>query len=310
MDLDCPNTSRTLEETEGELSWLCGFAKRLVRYWMNAHLDRGFNGSDLPRPVLRIAFAMHVKAVRQFRAAIDLCQRGDAASASIMARSMFETALVVGFVLKPRFMPRTFDKEGRPTRLTIKTRDAKGRSIRRTLKPIQLSREFRAMLYIAHRDLQPNRDIARYRKRPGMLRYVRRLDRFVTQHGATIDWEATLGPDWVSILEASHTYSGLNLHNLAASLGKPFPAWYHCVYGKQSRHVHADDVYEYLQFETDGTAYACWQDPIGKVEGALLTATAMFYAMCGMLNQHVKFGVAVNTALDGFHKEYMGRLRG
>lgn len=297
MNFDYPNTSQPPEEVETELYWLFGFAKRLLRYWTNAHLDGGFNGSELPKPAMRIAFAMHVKGVRQFRAAIDLCQCGDAASASIMARSMFETALVVGFVLKPRFMPRRFDKKGRSTRLKV--------------KHIQLSREFRAMLYIAHRDLQPHRDIERHRERPGMLRHVRRLDRFVTRHGPTVDWEAKLGRGWLNILmNAPWTYSGLNVHNLAASLGKPFPAWYHRVYGEQSRHVHADDLYDYLRFETDGTAHAHWHDSVGKVQAALLTATAMFYAMCGMLNEHVKFGVAVNTALDGFHKEYTEKLCG
>jgi len=35
----------------------------------------------------------------------------------------------------------------------------------------------------------------------------------------------------------------------------------------------------------------------------------MFYAICGMLNEHVDLGVAVNTALNGFHREYVGKMQ-
>ena len=34
------------------------------------------------------------------------------------------------------------------------------------------------------------------------------------------------------------------------------------------------------------------------------TGIAMFYTTIGIMNRHIEFGMASNTALDGFHLEY------
>ncbi len=107
-----------------------------------------------------------------------------------------------------------------------------------------------------------------------------------------------------------YTYSGLNISDLARSLGKPFPKWYDIVYGDQSAHVHAADPLHHVQlFDEVGITRPQWHSSVEQVARTLATAITMFYVTISILNYQIKFGVATNTALDAFHQEYKERMK-
>ena len=284
-----PGEAELESELEEDCGDLFGFSRRLLRYWLEADKDTGLDKSTLPPIVLRVAMAMSTKAARQFRSVIELCERGEAADASVLARALFETTLVVGFVLKDRFTPR--DNDGSVKRKLI-------------VPGVRLTREFRATLYVTHGVLKPEVFAERHQNRPGMKRSAKRMAK-IGSDAIAKPYKQAIGPEWTKILmKHPRTYSGLNVAELARSLGKPFSAWYHTIYGWQSEHVHATDLLHHMQFDDEGTTLPLWHDSVSYVYRTLSTAVAMFYATIGRINHHVCFGVAMNTALGGLHKEY------
>jgi len=292
MTICLPDEDRVRNEIQRELGECFGFAKRLLTYWLRADLDTGLNGSSIPPIVLRVALSMSIKATRQFRSVIELCERGEAADGAVIARAMFETALVVGFVLKHRFVPREFNRKGKVT----KTINVPG---------VSLTREFRAMLFVAHQLFQPERFATLHADRPGLKRHAKRRGKIAANDSTIQRYRDEIGPEWTRILmRRPWTYSGLSIANLARSLGALFPQWYDLVYGSQSEHVHAADMLQYVQIDEEATTTPQWHEPLENVRGTLLTAIVIFYASIATLSHHVEFGVGMNTALYGFKQEY------
>ena len=131
-----------------------------MRYWTEANHDQARQDSGAPGIVLYVLGSAEVKAARQFRTVIELCQRGEDADATVIARTMFETALVVGFVSCPRLRLCQFDGAG------------KRRPLSKIRGPL-CGQELRTQLIMAHDALYPERDALRHAATPGMKRQVR-----------------------------------------------------------------------------------------------------------------------------------------
>lgn len=292
MELSFPEEDRVKEELRNELGEYFDYARRLLRFWLEADKDKAIAKSTLAPVVLRVLLAMTVKTSRQFRSVVELCERGEAVDGSIIARSMFESVLVIGFVLKRTFIPRRFDGSGKETS--------------RIEHPgVSLTRELRAMLFLTHHVLQPGREAAKHAGRPGMKRFARRLAKLIAKDRVAEPYEQAIGPDWTATLKKKpHTYSGLSISDLSRSLGKPFARWYDIVYGRQSEHVHPADLLHHMQMDDEGTTRPQWHESVRHVRGTLETAVTMFYMTISRLNQHVRFGVAMDSALHGFAEEY------
>jgi len=291
IDIRFPREGERQAELEQDCGALFNFSRRLLRYWLEADKDTGLNTSTLPPVVLRVAMAMTTKAARQFRSVIELCERREAADASALARALFETTLVVGFVLKERFMPREYNTDGSVKRKIV-------------VPGVRLNREFRATLYVTHGVLKPEVFGRRHENRPGMKRAAKRMTKIASDKIAG-PYKQAIGSEWTKILlKHPRTYSGLSIANLARSLGRPFSTWYDATYGFQSEHIHATDLLHHMQFDDEGITLPSWQDTVSYVRLTLPTALTMFYMTIGMVNHHVGFGVAMNTALYGFSKEY------
>ncbi|MEX1098046.1 MAG: DUF5677 domain-containing protein, partial [Planctomycetales bacterium] len=194
-----PGERESRAKTSEALSEYFDFANRLLRFWLDADKDRGVSNSTISPIALRVVLSMSVKASKQLRSIIELCERGEAGDSSIIARSLFETALVVAFILKPRFFPREFDA----------TKHVK-RTIR--VRGLTLSREFRATLYIAHHVLEEERCANRHRTRRGLMRYAKRMEHHALNDPSSQQVKREIGPEWTRILlRPPRTYSGLNL---------------------------------------------------------------------------------------------------
>jgi hypothetical protein len=292
MDLYFPGETELRCEIQSRLAGHFDFARRLLRFWMETDKDRGLERSRLAPIVLRVALSTSVKACRQFRSVIELCNRGEAADGATIARAMFETALVVGFVLKPRFTPREYDKTGKVKKTIV-------------VPGFKLTREMRATLFLAHQVFQPERFVAMHKSRPGMVREAQRMARSAANDKNIADYRAEIGPGWSDILMSRpYTYSGLSLANLARSLGQVFPQWYGHIYGSQSEHVHAADSRHHFQMDQEETTLPRWHETIEHVRTTLGTAIAMFDLTAEMLNHHIGFGIVMNTALHVFSEEY------
>src|SRR5947207_4021713 len=109
-----PGERERVEELQARLKNEFSLARRILGFWSTRswypHADRCSLGNF---PV-GMAMLLNVQACRQYRAAVDLCHRGEAECAHIIGRSLSET-LATCFVLLPnvRLEPITVvDKKG------------------------------------------------------------------------------------------------------------------------------------------------------------------------------------------------------
>ncbi len=273
------------------------YAKKLLQFWLLVEKDKFISRSRLPPLVLRVPLAMSVKLCRQFRTVIELCERGESADGSVVARSMFESSMVAHFVLKPRFVPRRFDNKG-DAQSTIK------------VPGVTLTREFRAALFVAHDALKPDREAARHAERRGMKRRAKKIAKIAKKANLADFYKQEIGQEWTEkLMKWPHTYSGLSIADLARSLGWPFPEWHDQVYSKQSEHVHPGDLLHHIQFTEDGkTTIPQWHGKVEHVRATLLSAIGMFFKSIGLIDRHI-LGESISAELCGFEREYLEMIQ-
>jgi hypothetical protein len=123
----------------------------------------------------------------------------------------------------------------------------------------------------------------------------------------TIDeYKKSIGPGWTKrLMESPYTYSGLSISNLARSLGKMFAYWYHTIYSFQSEIVHSADLLNLTAFDEEGAMLPQWQSSSEHVRGTMEIGTSMFLLNLNILNEYIRFGVVMNTLLDGLMKEHV-----
>jgi hypothetical protein len=297
MQVEFPGDAQAEVEIRNELREKIDFAKRLLRFWIGADLDQGFSRTPWAPIVKRVLLANIVRSSRQFRTVLELCERGEGVDASIICRSLFETALAIAFVLRPRVTLRKFDRRGVP-RPVVKQRN-------------RLSREFRATLVVAHHVLEPERFVQQHENRPSFRRHAEALRRRLVNDTVAQHYKKVIGSGWTSVLlSAPWTYSGLTVANLARSLGQEFSRWYTLIYGDQSQHVHAADIPDHIDVddEIDATSPR-WHSSVVNSGMALCAATAMFLAVAGLFDKYMRLGISVSTAIGSFEREFL-RLHG
>src|ERR1700687_2732357 len=92
-----PDQSEQGKAIETTLSRELEFADRLYRFWFDTEKHTAVNKSKLSDEGKLIAFALDVQLSRYFFSAVEQCRRGDAMTANILARSLFETVLATLF---------------------------------------------------------------------------------------------------------------------------------------------------------------------------------------------------------------------
>jgi hypothetical protein len=211
------------------------FARRLNRFWLTREKNSYLNNCPLdPRP-LGIAVALNVQACREFRTVVELCMRCEGYTAAIVARTLFETALATAFVLLPEIRVRIIQSKPNKWQAVLP-----GKSRR---KSDLLTRELRAMLYIANMKLERYVFATKSENKRGRKQYAKpsAADRRVLA-----ETEMALGKEWTYILTHQRSYSGLSVANLAAAIKHRLDHWYDTIYFFQSRIAHGTAVPESL----------------------------------------------------------------
>src|SRR5262245_56178694 len=75
-------------------------AEGVFDFWLKLKKDKWLKRSRLSWRVKHVAMLLNMQACRQFRSVVELCKISEAFNASIIARSLYETALATYFVLK------------------------------------------------------------------------------------------------------------------------------------------------------------------------------------------------------------------
>jgi hypothetical protein len=107
-----PGEERKCEEIRQKAADHLDLARRLLSFWLGTDKDRGISRCKLPDVVVNVAAALNVKATRQYRTIIELCERGEASAAAAITRALFETDLATAWVLKRRVLLKASNKMG------------------------------------------------------------------------------------------------------------------------------------------------------------------------------------------------------
>jgi hypothetical protein len=287
-----PDELEHIEDYRREIGPLIDHAWRRWECWVGAPFNKAFSESSLPVPQRYALAQVTVKASRQCRTVIELCERGEDADASIVSRALFETTLAAKFITAPKL--RLLQKRNGTWReLSLPTGQRFGPA-------------FRATLLLAHEAICSERSLGTPPPNITQEQTQRTIDAY---RKLAALYEQEIGPEWTTRLRTRPwTYSGVNINELAHSFGEPYAGWYKKVYGEQSRHVHASD---WTHFSSSGfvggvaTVSATWYGAVPNVRDALISAVAMYFGVVQTIDGCIDVGDETGAALN----ELFGKWR-
>ena len=238
----------------------------------------------LPPEIKNAAYVIDTAMCRQYRSVIDLCSRGEAHDADILARSMFENLLALEFVSRPRISLSHYRKRYKS-------------NAPKSMPPL-----LRARLYLTYYGFRWVVFQSRHKSTPGVKRHASRLAS-TTPKEVLAHYETLIGTEWVERFQKRpRTYSCLLVAELAESISRMHLRWYKVVYSFQSGPVHASEATRLLH--VDGRDSDRWHDSPTSVECTIRTATDVFLAGVEALHDRIGFGSGVGMLLSGLDDEY------
>jgi hypothetical protein len=282
-------------------------AESLYNVWLD--MDRNKWTKNIPPASATLALILDVQACRLFRSVIEQCRRCEGYCASILTRTLFETMLGVGFLLKKDvriIVEPILPKGAAPGTPTNKYgAKIKSKSSNRTRKHL-LSRELRASLYEAHSYFAlEGREIDSLGKFPGYFHAAKRMKKGYDPQIAA-DFEKEIGVEWTYILRHDTGYSGLSVKDLARVIDKSLLRWYEVAYSSQSRAVHGTDFLRHLD-TNDGTSLAGRAlSSENEVQQNLLAATMLMLIHTTLVHENIGLGTSAETALYHLKQQFMG----
>lgn len=231
------------------------------------------------------ALHLYVRAVKQHRAVQILGEHGLGQDALANSRHLFETALALEFILRPR--------------LTLKANGVRLPAV----KGFPLSPEFRTRLYRANMTLERDRMHRAFQKTRGARRYSTKRER-ADLAGDLAAVEKEIGTQWTKRLKWSKDFSGVGMRDLAVSLG--LGTDYTVAYRRQSWAVHPVTPYGHVGLPDDeGDDGALLVEPSGTdVARAIVTANTLLGGCVGRLS--LTFGLGLGGELHR-HKTAIAR---
>jgi hypothetical protein len=282
--LTFPGQDERAAEIRHDLAKEFDFAERVFEFWMRALKDEWLAKCSLPPIVTRgTAMPLNTQACRLFQSLLECCNRADAFSADILARSLFETLLATCFVLQKEFsyLPALVP-QGAPI-------EAEQR----------LPEDLRAKLYMSFQALRTKRHGARL----ATDERFQALATTVADRYPPIVFEriaSELDPEWIKVLTKAPTYSGLKINELAITLGHIYEYWYSSFYFLQSRNAHGADAVQHVN-DYFGPLY--FSDGVDTCT-ALYAGTSMFILCIRTAHEYIHFGDEVTRRFDELYREY------
>ncbi|MEX2306208.1 MAG: hypothetical protein WD738_01365 [Pirellulales bacterium] len=302
--LEFPGLAKRVEEIQGQNREALDLAARMFSTWINFPIIHWLRESELFGVILSLSYMLHFQACRQFRSVVELCKIGEGANAIILTRSLFETALAANFNLAETLYivvaPKLGQKYGNPPKQEVLKDTWIARAPWKGEQCAPLSREKRALIYEAHCMAQG------YKVAKGIS------ERQLAATGEVLELDTDildaakrrLGPEWAYIQShRPHTYSGLNLKDLADVSGRLFQNLY-TTYSDQSREVHGVDPISKVNVNhATGEVGAQWFSRDNTIKEVLFLANTLFFTFAITLNNNIGLGEEMDKALEGYFEE-------
>jgi hypothetical protein len=237
--------------------------------------------------------------------------------ANILARSLFETALATLFILRPHVpvvVAPSLEKGGTPKMekdgvTPVYSARARGRKTK-ALKCA--NRELRANLYYLHSILSEPKLFQRMADIPGVKRYGKAATKRIEKaFRPLVDQRKTdIGCKWWSVLNNHpHTYSGLNVAEMAKTLSRALDRWYRTIYHVQSGVAHSASTLNCLRLdEITDSVLPNFFSHVDETRGVLNAGVAVFLICIGTWQNHIPFSggtkMVVESLITEFHRVF------
>jgi hypothetical protein len=176
--------------------------------------------------VVQVALGLYVKACKQFRSILVLCEHGFGEDAHALTRNLFETAIALVFVLRHRVTLRS-----------------QGKTLPR-VKGKPLTAKLRARLYVANIAFEHERTLNEWERTKGLRHAAKTLDKKGIPERVNAA-EKAIGREWADRLKKRRTYSGTTVKDLALTLG--LTQAYATLYRSASWSTHATDLTQFVR---------------------------------------------------------------
>lgn len=226
--------------------------------------------AEVDKLTLHAATNLYVSACKKYRQAIALCEFGQCDGSEIIIRSLFETVLTLGFVCKK----------------SVVLRSSSGGGEIGYAAELQDDRSKRSHLYFAYLEIQYQKWIEKMGNIPGREEWSNER---LQETDTNIKKDLVSNYDdkgWYDRLKKSTTCSGLNVPDLAYSLGEGTYHTYLRAYSRQSATTHASwGNQSTIPLKNETGASITWSDteifqqsPPLRLSSCLLALSGEYYA--------------------------------
>ena len=208
---------------------------------------------------------VYTKLCKQYHSICALCELGLTDDANILVRSMFESLLVVLFLLRQKVVFKHGNRKPPKDRLSV---------------------DFRAALYAAKQALNCQKISQAWLETPGLKRDGKKLKQRGDEQVA--EARRVIGSDWIGWLKKGNMF-GLSVEVMAKNLG--LCKWYQSIYRLQSSGVHAADALHHLECDESMKMITPKLEPnCDSTTGPIHIATEWFVLATDLINRRFGLG--------------------
>ena len=263
--------------------------------WYDALSEKWFSGHS---PKVRdLIVRLVMQALRQFRSINEECRRAEGFCGDIVARSLFETTVAVGFMLKPGIKLELIPLLDKQTKLPKKTDKGvvKHRAAQCANPAVSFPPEFRVKLYHAHNafstlaileELAVVKGVAVHSGPESPALLLARAD--------AAEQEKEIGDEWSFVIKEAGWYSGLTLENTTALVCPHLLDIYGVIYKSQSGKGHAAGALNLHDWFSDDF----------EIHMALRVGAMLVLFCINMLQTYLGLGEGVALALDPWREQF------
>lgn len=279
----------------------------LYKHWLENEHDRWAAKAGLPGRVYLLVSALNIQSLRLYRSVVEECKRGEAMSATILCRSLFETIVALLFALKPKVAIRLAikkDKLGNDVLVNGRPQAAaKLVPLTKAKKGDLLTPELRATLYFAHAFIEHEDAADTFATKRGLKKFHRGARKHVDA-AEMAEIEREIGKPWSYVLRNHpRNYCGLSISKLCRYLDPQLGKYYDTIYSIQCGDVHAANARRHLRHTGEGMAGQAVSD-VGETLIPLKGATLLFKGILDIMDEYVGYGVGNRIAMRHFEREY------
>ena len=276
-DFSFPNEDEVKADFEKEIGEKLLVNRRLFSACLNSQVDTHFTESSLPDGVLHCLQISLCRTLRLHRTVIELCERGEAAIAASVARSMFENAIAVQFVLREQFSGEDFENCKSPAGCIKKLIEGS--------EQVQ-----RAEMFLLYSGLRQHEFIRKNETDGAVTADLIRLKECIDKEMPLDELNDVWGEDEIKKMMQANTCSGLNIADLCLLLGREWYLWRLTIYGDLSAHTHCADAPHYTDESEDGSQISCkWHGKPAVANQILMVAETLCTITIGSIHRAVDY---------------------